>query len=76
MALENSIKEFLKILEVKTEEGINKLINLCIGTKEYEMMVQHIVSNINLLKEEQHHGSTPRDGDPDFIQKLIGKEFQ
>lgn len=79
MTLEENIQNFLKIVETKTEEGINKLMYLCIGTKEYEMMTQHIINNINLLKNggplQERHQERPQERRDSAIKDIVGKEF-
>ena len=71
MNFDETINNFLEVLEVKTSEGVTKLLNTCIGTKEYEMLVQHIVSNINLIKETGAPQQNPND-----LTKIIGEDFE
>lgn len=72
MTPKENIKTFLELIEVKTEVGINKLVNICIGTPEYEMLVKHIVSNINLLNQYGKSGENPSDN----LKDTIGKDFE
>lgn len=70
-----NLDELFLILSEKTEEGIEKLKSVEIGTEEYELLVRQIISNINLAKErgKLEEGNQPKQFDP---QSVIGKEFK
>lgn len=70
------------IIESKTQEGIEKLKGTEIGTEEYQLLVNQIISNINLRHDrsflengpqQQQGGGQPQQFDP---QAVIGKEFK
>lgn len=68
-----NLDELFLILSDKTEEGIEKLKEVEIGTEEYELLVRQIISNINLEKDYLEQGNQPKEFDP---QSVIGKEFK
>ena len=70
------------IIESKTQEGIEKLKDVEIGTEEYQLLVNQIISNINLRHDRSFLENGPQQGggqqekkkfDP---QAVIGKEFK
>lgn len=70
-----NLDELFLILSDKTEEGIEKLKEVEIGTEEYELLVRQIISNINLAKDRGalEQGNQPKQFDP---KDVIGKEFK
>jgi len=74
-----NLNHFFKVLQQKTEEGIEKLKETEIGTDEYQILVNQIISNINLKHDRsilengmQQGQGQPRQFNP---QDVIGKEF-
>lgn len=78
------LDRFFTIIESKTQEGIEKLKGVEIGTEEYQLLVNQIISNINLRHDRDFLENGPQQGggqegqqqkqfDP---QAVIGKEFK
>lgn len=70
------LKEFFEIIETRTEEGITLLKNTKIGTEEYTLLVNQIISNTNLLldKDVLVNGKEQQEPEKD-IKRFIGEDF-
>lgn len=76
-----NLDAFFKVLELKTKEGVEKLKVIDIGTEEYQMLVNQIISTINLKHDrsilengrQQAQGQQKKQFDP---KSVIGKEFK
>lgn len=70
------LKEFFEIIETRTEEGIDLLKETKIGTEEYTLLVNQIISNTNLIldKELLVNGKKKEEPQQD-IKKFIGEDF-
>ena len=72
MDFDQSISKFVEVIKSKTVDGVQKLETVDIGTKEYEVLVQHIVSNINLINQQ---GQQPNGHQKTDFTNVIGKDF-
>ena len=70
------LKEFFEIIETRTEEGISLLKKTKIGTEEYTLLVNQIISNTNLLldKDVLVNGKKQQEPEKD-IKRFIGEDF-
>ena len=70
------LKEFFEIIETRTEEGVSLLKKTKIGTEEYTLLVNQIISNTNLLldKDVLINGKKQQEPEKD-IKRFIGEDF-
>jgi hypothetical protein len=79
------IEEFFSIIMQKSEEGIEKLRELEIGTEEFTALVTQLISNFNLLSNKEQLMNPARraemagleqgQGQAPDVRRHIGKEF-
>lgn len=79
------IEEFFSIIMQKSEEGIEKLRELEIGTEEFTALVTQLISNFNLLSNKEQlmnparraemSGLEEGQGQAPDVRRHIGKEF-